>query len=493
MKQSLDLRLGQHLTITPQLQQAIRLLQLSTVELQQEIREALDTNPLLEEAGEDGETRADGTAEAEEATTTDTTAETDTGEPADLDMEADSTDASADGEWEESYDGGLTATTRSDGERPDIDARNSRPQTLRDHLLWQMQMTSFSESDRRIAEALIDAINEDGYLTSKLEEVQQILARDDTAPLAIDVDEIEAVLHQIQNFDPVGVGARDLAECLTLQIKALPTDTDGLAEALELATPERLALLGARDYNQLRRQMKVTPEGLHQAVQLIQRLNPRPGGTVQSTASNYIAPDIIVRKFRGVWRADLNGEVAPRLRINALYERMIQRGDSSADNRYLQDQLQQARWFIKSLTSRNETLLKVARTIVDRQRAFFDHGPEAMKPLVLHDIAEAVQMHESTISRVTTNKYMLTPRGIYELKYFFSSHVATADGGACSATAIRSMIKKLIESEPPNRPISDSKIAEILGGQGIHVARRTVAKYRESISIPPSNQRKSIL
>ena len=497
MKQSLDLRLGQHLTITPQLQQAIRLLQLSTVELQQEIREALDTNPLLEEAGEtgeDGDVRNDTASDGEDAVA-EPTAESDAGDPTDLDMDADHADTASDGEWEDSYDGSVATASRADGERPDIDARNSRPQTLRDHLLWQMQMTSFSETDRRIAESLIDAINEDGYLTSKIEEVQQILARDTdgVAGLSVEPDEIEAVLHQIQNFDPIGVGARDLAECLRLQLKALPADTPSLAEAIDLATPAHLALLGARDYNQLRRQMKVSPEALHQAVMLIQRLNPRPGGTVQSAASNYIAPDIIVRKFRGVWRAELNSEVAPRLRINALYERMIQRGDSSADNRYLQDQLQQARWFIKSLTSRNETLLKVARTIVDRQRAFFDHGPEAMKPLVLHDIAESVSMHESTISRVTTNKYMLTPRGIFELKYFFSSHVATADGGACSATAIRSMIKKLIEGEPPNRPISDSKIAEILCGQGINVARRTVAKYRESISIPPSNQRKSIL
>ena len=499
MKQSLDLRLGQHLTITPQLQQAIRLLQLSTVELQQEIREALDTNPLLEETGDDADARSDDGANGEETAVAESTPETDSGssdsdDPADLDIDANGAESAADGEWEETYDSGVV-TPRSDGERPDIDARNSRPQTLRDHLLWQMQMTSFSETDRRIAEAFIDAVSEDGYITSKLEEVQQILAResDGAAPLEVEVDEIEAVLHQIQNFDPIGIGARDLAECLRLQLKALPPDTASLAETLELATTEHLALLGARDYNQLRRQMKMTPEALHQAVQLIQRLNPRPGGTVHSTTSNYIAPDIIVRKFRGVWRADLNGEVAPRLRINALYERMIQRGDSSADNRYLQDQLQQARWFIKSLTSRNETLLKVARTIVDRQRAFFDHGPEAMKPLVLHDIAESVSMHESTISRVTTNKYMLTPRGIFELKYFFSSHVGTADGGACSATAIRSMIKKLIEGEPTTRPISDSKIAEILGGQGIHVARRTVAKYREAISIPPSNQRKSIL
>lgn len=504
MKQSLDLRLGQHLTITPQLQQAIRLLQLSTIELQQEIREALETNPLLEETGEDGETRNENGADGEDTTpadtaaeaSTETSAEADNGEPADLDMEETSlADTGSDGEWEESYDSSTSTASRNDGERPDIDARNSKPQTLRDHLLWQMQMTPLSPTDRRIAEALIDAINEDGYLTSKLDEIQQILARsvDGVPGLHVEPEEIDAVLHHVQHFDPVGVGARDLAECLSLQLKALDPDTPYLHEALALATAENLAALGNRDYNQLRRALKVSPETLHEAVQLIQRLNPRPGGTVQTTQSNYIAPDIIVRKVKGVWRAELNGEVAPRLRINSMYERMIQRGNSSADNRYLQDQLQQARWFIKSLNSRNETLLKVARTIVDRQRAFFDHGPEAMKPLVLHDIAEAVSMHESTISRVTTNKYMLTPRGIFELKYFFSSHVATADGGACSATAIRSMIKKLIESEPPNRPISDSKIAEILAGQGIHVARRTVAKYRESISIPPSNQRKSIL
>ncbi|MFL6712003.1 MAG: RNA polymerase factor sigma-54 [Sulfurifustis sp.] len=491
MKQSLDLRLGQHLTITPQLQQAIRLLQLSTIELQQEIREALETNPLLEESAEEPETRTEAGADAE--STTESAPEND--EPSDLNMDEVSLGESAgEGEWDDSYDGAASAS-RGDGERPDIDARNSKPQTLRDHLLWQMQMMPLSETDRRIAEALIDAINEDGYLTLKLDEVQQILARDadGVRGVNVDLDEIETVLHHIQQFDPIGVGARDLGECLRLQLKALAPETPFRKEALELATPEHLAALGSRDYNALRRSLRLTPEILQQAVQLIQRLNPRPGGTVQPVLSNYIAPDIIVRKTKGVWRADLNNDVAPRLRINGLYERMIQRGNASAENRYLQDQLQQARWFIKSLNSRNDTLLKVARTIVDRQRAFFDHGPEAMKPLVLHDIAEAVGMHESTISRVTTNKYMLTPRGIFELKYFFSSHVATADGGACSATAIRSMIKKLIEAEPPNRPISDSKIAEILAAQGIHVARRTVAKYRESISIPPSNQRKSIV
>ncbi|MBI3896704.1 MAG: RNA polymerase factor sigma-54 [Gammaproteobacteria bacterium] len=499
MKQSLDLKLGQHLTITPQLQQAIRLLQLSTVELQQEIQDALESNPLLEE-NEESENRSEGeetaTVEAE-AEAESSTADADNAEPADLDMEQSSlSDVGSDSDWDEgNYDGSSSSSSRSDGERPDIDARNSRPQTLRDHLLWQMQMTPLSETDRRIAESLIDAINEDGYLTSRIEEIQQILARGAVGISGLDVeaDEVEAVLHQIQNFDPIGVGARDLAECLTLQLKALGTDTPFVSDALQLATPEHLAALANRDYNQLRRMLKVSPETLHEAVQIIQRLNPKPGGMVQSTAANYVVPDIIVSKYKGVWRAELNQDVSPRLRINRLYEGMIHRGDSSTQNRYLQDQLQQARWFIKSLNSRNDTLLKVARTIVDRQRAFFDHGPEAMKPLVLHDVAETVGMHESTISRVTTNKYMLTPRGIFELKYFFSSHVGTADGGACSATAIRSMIKKLVEGEPSSKPISDSKIADILAEQGIHVARRTVAKYRESISIPPSNQRKSIL
>jgi len=496
MKQSLDLRLGQHLTITPQLQQAIRLLQLSSLELQQEIQEALESNPLLEEGEDEAEAKSENGADddvASDGEVGDNAADADT---ADLDMEqATLGEATTEGEWEDAADFTSSGATRADGaERPDIDARNSRPTTLREHLIWQMQMTQFSETDRLIAQALIDAINEDGYLTCKLDEVQQILAKNaEPAPLRVEIDEIEAVLHHIHNFDPIGVGARDLSECLRLQLKACDPDTPYLEEALRLATTEHLAALAARDFTLLRRNLKVPPETLSQAVTLIQRLNPRPGESVQSTQANYIVPDIIVRKYKGVWRADLNQDISPRLRINHLYEKMIHRGDSSADNRYLQDQLQQARWFIKSLNSRNETLLKVARTIVDRQRAFFDHGPEAMKPLVLHDIAEAVTMHESTISRVTTNKYMLTPRGIFELKYFFSSHVATADGGTCSATAIRSLIKKLVEAESPSKPISDSKIAEILAGQGINVARRTIAKYRESISIPPSNQRKSIV
>jgi len=500
MKQSLDFRLGQHLTITPQLQQAIRLLQLSSVELQQEIQEALESNPLLEEKEEEGGEPKEETAETEGANGEDADIEsyetTDAGSlESDTEMKAtdeieSSTFEDSASEWDENFDLPIASGARSgDEDMPDLDARNSLPITLRDHLLWQMQMTPFSELDRRIAEALIDAINDDGYLTVSLEEIQQALGgHPDTGP-----EEIEAVLHQIQNFDPLGVGARDLAECLRLQLRSLPPETPQLAAAAALAQPEPLSFLAARDYNALRRNLKLTPEALQEAIQIIQALNPRPGASVQSSQAAYVVPDIIVKKIKGVWRAELNPDIAPRLRVNRQYERLIQRGDSSSANKYLQDQLQQARWFIKSLNSRNDTLIKVARTIVDRQRAFFDHGPEAMKPLVLHDIAEAVGMHESTISRVTTSKYMLTPRGIFELKYFFSSHVATADGGACSATAIRSMIKKMIDGEPTDRPISDSAIAESLAKQGINVARRTIAKYRESMNIPPSSQRKGLI
>ncbi|HKQ29941.1 MAG TPA: RNA polymerase factor sigma-54 [Burkholderiales bacterium] len=503
MKQSLDLRLGQHLTITPQLQQAIRLLQLSSAELQQEIQEALETNPLLEERelgepenkGENGEAPGEPSETAssgdEEFTAADVTMERGTIEES---SDGDSASDGSESDWAELFDSSKissSSSTRSDDDMPDIDARNSLPTTLRDHLSWQMQMTPFSEADKPIAQALIDAINDEGYLTCSLEDVQQALAKIGSE---VEVDEIEAVLHQIQNYDPVGVGARDLAECLRLQMKGMaPEACPDLKSAQAIATTENLALLANRDYAALRRVLKISADELQRVVQFIQRLNPRPGLTVKSAPANYVVPDVIVKKFRGVWRAELNPDISPRLRINRQYERMIHRGDSSAQNKYLQEQLQQARWFIKSVTSRNDTLLKVARTIVDHQRSFFDHGPEAMKPLVLHDVAEAVDMHESTVSRVTTNKYMLTPRGVFELKYFFSSHVATADGGTCSSVAIRSLIKKLVETEAGQKPISDSKIAEILANQGINVARRTVAKYRESMNIPPSNQRKSLV
>jgi len=501
MKQSLDFKLGQHLTITPQLQQAIRLLQLSSLELQQEIQEALESNPLLEEVEEEPAAR-----ETIEAPTEEPAAANDDGESSDtasieeLPVDRDNTSSEDDSlreelarndDWEDNSESLSASATRNDGGDglPDIDARNSAPTTLRGHLLWQMQMTIFSPTDRRIAEAVIDAISEEGYLTCSLDEIQQSLPGD----LAVELDEVQAVVHQVQNFDPAGVAARDLGECLQLQLRVLDPATPHLQDARRIATPENLDLLAGRDFKQLKRATRLGAEDLQAAIQLIQRLNPRPGNSVTSSHAGYIAPDITVKKIRGIWRAELTSSTTPRLGINHQYEKLIRRGVDTTDNKYLQDKLQEARWFIKSLVSRNDTLLKVARAIVDRQRAFLEHGAEAMKPLVLHDIAEIVGMHESTISRVTTSKYMLTPRGIFELKYFFSSHVGTADGGTCSATAIRSLIKKMVEAEKSSKPISDNTIADILAEQGIHVARRTVAKYREALNIPPSSLRKSLV
>jgi len=401
-------------------------------------------------------------------------------------------DLPVDSNWDDVYESVLPATSASSAPADDdnraYENQSGGEESLHEHLLWQMNLTPFSETDRSIAEAIIDSINDDGYLSVSLEEILQGMGLDEDVGL----EEMEAVLHQVQNFDPVGVAARDLRECLLLQLKQLDASQQDVANALDLVE-NYLDLLGSRDYNQLMRRMKLSREELQQAIAMVQTANPRPGGIIASAPAEYIVPDVLVRKQNNKWRVELNLEAVPQLRVNNHYAGMIRRADSSADNTYLRNQLQEARWFIKSLASRNETLLKVATAIVERQRGFLEHGEEAMKALVLNDIAEELEMHESTISRVTTRKYMHTPRGIFELKYFFSSHVSTATGGACSSTAIRALIKKLIAAENQGKPLSDSKIAKILEGEGINVARRTVAKYREAMSIPPSNERKRLM
>jgi len=353
-----------------------------------------------------------------------------------------------------------------------------------------MRMTPFSDTDMIIAETIIDSINDDGYLSTTLEDILSGL--DFPEAEEVGLEELEAVLHQVQNFDPVGVAARDLRECLLLQLKHYDNSQQDVVDAIVLVR-DYIELLGSRDYNQLMRKMKLSREALQAAIEVVQSVNPRPGGLIASAPAEYIVPDVTVKKDNGKWRVELNFEAVPRLKVNTHYAGMIRRADNSADNTYMRNHLQEARWFIKSLTSRNETLLKVATAIVERQRGFLEHGEEAMKALVLNDIAEELEMHESTISRVTTRKYMHTPRGIFELKYFFSSHVSTAAGGACSSTAIRALIKKLIAAENQVKPLSDSKIGKILEGEGINVARRTVAKYREAMSIPPSNERKRLV
>lgn len=487
MKQSLELRLGQRLTMTPQLQQAIRLLQLSAIDLQSEIQQALEENPLLEE-------NEDVSGEADREDADKNGAEQDPGSGAERDDSPDqaTTVSEEPGDWDEHFEPAYVSGVRDGGNELsdfEIDHRNSAPTSLADHLLWQMRLVPMSELDRKIALTIIDSINEDGYLGCSLEELHQLLVVDEPD---LDLDEITAVLHQIQNFDPVGVGARDLRDCLLIQLRHIEGATAGLGVARSIIS-DHLHTLGNRDFAQLQKQLRVTTEELSEAVRLIQGLHPRPGSAIAPAQPTYIVPDIIVKKIRGQWHAELNPDAFPQLRINRTYQSMLRRGGDNTDQRYIQDQLQEARWFLKSLQNRNETLLKVARSILKRQQDFFEYGDEAMRPMVLHDIAETLGMHESTISRATTQKYMITPRGIFELKYFFSSHVTTADGGTCSSTAIRSLIKKFVETEPPTKPISDSKIAKLLEEKGINVARRTVAKYREHMNIPPSNQRKSLV
>ena len=486
MKQSIQLRIGQQLTMTPQLQQAIRLLQLSTLELHSEIQNALDSNPMLEQ----GEAEP---ADLHETGETEGNRETDAVE-AELPRSGDSTetipdDLPVDSNWDDIFDTGATSysSPAADEHRESYDTFTVSRGDLHDHLNWQVDLTKLSDTDRLIATALIDAIDEGGYLTQDITELHRNL----TGELEIEPEEVEAVLHRIQQFDPVGVGARNLGECLALQLAQFDPDTPWLLEA-GILIRDHLHLLGSHDYNTLIRRMRITKDELQHVIHLIQSLNPRPGSPFSAMEPEYIVPDVYVTRHAGQWRVELNTESIPKLRINTFYANMVKRANNSSENTYLRNNLQEARWFLKSLQSRHETLIKVANSIVARQRAFFDYGEEAMKPMVLRSIAEEVEMHESTISRVTTRKYMHTPRGIYEFKYFFSSHVSTEAGGECSATAIRAIIKKLVGAENPAKPLSDSQMASLLAEQGIQVARRTIAKYRESLSIPPSNERKRL-
>ena len=491
MKQSLQLRLGQQLTMTPQLQQAIRLLQLSTLELQLEVQQALDSNVMLEVEEESEEDGVDETPPAGDPEITPGAAdETPVSEHA---TDTIPEELPVDSDWEDTFEPAASPAAPPEDDRP-FEIRSNEGESLSDHLAWQAELTPFNERERAIALAIIDALDEDGLLATPLEDIRDELLNqlEGAEDEPLEIDEIEAVLYRVQNFDPAGVAARNLGECLALQLRQLPADTPWREQALNLVE-HHLPSLASHDYGQLKRRLGVDDEALLDIIGLIQTLNPRPGSQIASGQAEYVIPDVLVHKRNGRWKVELNPDVIPRIGINQHYAGLIRRADSSADNTYLKEQLQEARWFIKSLQSRHETLLKVATSIVERQRGFLDYGEEAMKPLVLRDIAEAVEMHESTISRVTTQKYMHTPRGVFEFKYFFSSQVSTSDGGGASATAIRAMIRKLIDAEPPNKPLSDSKLADILAQQGINVARRTVAKYREAMNIPPSNERKRLI
>lgn len=493
MKQTLQLRLGQQITMTPQLQQAIRLLQLSTLELQVEVQQALETNIMLEAIDhefEEEETPSENKENSPEITPSDGEENFNYNEeePA-LEPLANIPDELAvDSNWEEVYE---TAPGQSnyneEFEGKELMGQNDLAPSLQEHLRWQLELTPFSEVDKIIALTIIDSLDENGYLYASLEDILESLGEGHT----IELDEVEMVLHRLQNFDPIGVAARNLSECLLIQLKQLDPETPYLRETRRLVS-QYLDLLGDHDYAQLSKRLKLDKDQLREVIKLVQSLNPRPAAHLDNAQVPYVTPDVFVRKEKGQWRVDLNPDNLPKLRINSNYANLVPLAKTEQDNSMLKHHLQEARWFLKSLKSRHDTLLKVARCIVKRQIAFLEYGEEAMRPLVLHDIAEELEMHESTISRVTTQKYIHTPRGIFELKFFFSSCVGTQSGGECSAIAIRALIRKLIAAENVSKPLSDSKIAKILSERGINVARRTVAKYREAMVIPPSNERKRL-
>lgn len=474
MRQSLQLKIGQQLTMTPQLQQAIKLLQLSSLDLHQEIQQALYSNPLLELSDEleQAEPPAE-TAPGEDPMTAEKSWD-ENPIPEDLPVDA---------RWDDIYPASPGAS-QSSGESRDFESFHTVTESLQDHLRWQLNLTPMSDVDRYIAESIIDGINSVGFLDSSPEDLHESMADQ-----GIDLDEVYAVLHRVQQFDPPGVGAANLRDCLLIQLRQFTKDTPYLDVAI-LLVAEHLMLVAERDFVQLRRKTGLDQEELQEAIRLIQTLNPRPGEQINSSDVEYVVPDARVHKINGIWVVSLNNDVTPRVSINQQYADLVRRADTSDDNTFLRNQLQEARWFLRSLESRNETLLRVSTCIVEMQRGFLEHGPEAMRPMILADIAERLELHESTISRVTTQKYMDTPQGVFELKYFFSSHVSTNSGGECSSTAIRAMLKKMIAEENPGKPLSDNKIAALFDDKGIQVARRTVAKYREAMGIPTSSERK---
>ncbi len=498
MKQALQLKLSQHLALTPQLQQSIRLLQLSTLELNAEIEQALQENPLLErdEPEDTSYTRSVDTQTPQKVEET----------PAATDSEEryDAPRSSEEESWgtEFSSGGSTRDPNDDDGDSGEIQAAST---SLREHLGTQLAMTQLPDRDRALVGFLVEALDDDGYLTQSLEELLDLLVSDYAADGGENVEDGEAnaelrealleelgiALRHLQNLDPPGIGARNPRECLALQLQGqAPSAERNLAL---LIVDGHLDHLAGRDFARIKKSLACNDDELRDAQTLIRSLNPRPGAQYAPIDTRYVTPDVTVRKLRGQWIVSLNNDAMPRLRINRMYADILQRHRSgNGANAGLASQLQEAKWLIKNVQQRFDTILRVSQAIVDRQRAFFDHGEVAMRPLTLREIAETVNLHESTISRVTTQKYLASPRGVYELKYFFGSHVATDTGGAASSTAIRALIKQLVSAEDGKKPLSDARLAEILGEQGIVVARRTVAKYRELLNIPPVNLRKTL-
>ena len=493
MKQSLQLKFSQNLALTPQLQQSIRLLQLSSQELNQELETILQDNPLLERTDKND----DGSESTSEFVSEGFSAQNTLLSPSATQKQEESpAEKTPQDALSEDYFGGSNSHRWEENNNPDDDKdftfQEAVAPSLRDHLISQLTLMPLSERDQTLSMLLVDAINEDGYLEQSLEELAALLPEE----LEIDILELATALKHIQHLEPAGVGARNLSECLVLQLQLLPKETqDANSKVFALAqkiAAQHLTTLASRDLLKLKKTLHCDDESLRMAAQMLKQLNPRPGSDFSKLAAgHYIQHEVVVNKVKGEWLASLNDEVVPKLRINKIYADILKRNRDSS-HQYLNSQMQEAKWMIKNIEQRFSTILRVSQAIVNEQSQFFEHGDIAMRPLVLREIADALGLHESTVSRVTTRKYMLTPRGIYELKYFFGSHVATSTGGACSATAIRALIKQMLAEENHQKPLSDQQLTEVLSKQGIVVARRTIAKYRESLNIPAANQRKSL-
>ena len=475
LKPSLQLRMGQQLTMTPQLQQAIRLLQMPALELQAHIRELLESNVMLEPVDDTD------TTSGLEAIETPLAPEPEVTQAAAADQEPQV--EVVDEHWGEQSVGPSDSSWNGADDDRQQEFADASGQTVQEHLLWQLELAHLPARALGIASAIVDAINDDGYLTEPLTEIANTLRPE----IQADIAEIEQVLQRVQQMDPPGIAARSVSECIELQLQQLPQDTPGLATAIAIAR-DHLQLVAGREMSLLRRELKATDEQIACALLLVRACHPRPGATISGGSAEYVIPDVFVRRMdHGGWSVEINAATLPRVRLNHGYASLIGRGASHASMRV---QLQEARWLLKSLEIRNETLIKVSRSIIERQAAFLEEGDEHMRPMILKDIAEAVDMHESTISRITSGKYMHTPRGVFELRYFFSSQVEGADGSGTSSTAIRAKIRKLVRDEAVGAPLSDGKIAQLLSDEGIPVARRTVAKYREGMGIAPSNERR---
>ncbi|MBR9814662.1 RNA polymerase factor sigma-54 [bacterium] len=471
MKASLALRMGQSLTMTPALQQAIRMLQLSSMDLQQEISQVLESNLMIEQIEDPPADNLDAEADPDSNDSAEDTI------PDELPVDA---------EWDDVYDGATHTKSGVSDELYEFQQANLHTApTLIEHLSWQAGLQGYTPAQGEIAAHLIDSVDERGYI----DDWPSVAAR--LKELGHKPDAVETVLATVQQFDPTGVAARDLSECLRLQLDSLGLEAPQHQLAAQICE-RHLENLGRNDLRTIARALRAQLDDVQAAADIIRHLQPSPGTPFVNVDRDYITPEVFVSKRNGRWTVALNPDIAPRLRINSTYTKLIKRADNSPDQRQMKEHLQEARYFLNSLKSRNDTLLRVAQCIIEQQRAFMDYGEEAMKPLVLRDIADRLNVHESTVSRATSAKYMHTPRGVFELKYFFSSHVGTAQGGQCSATAIQAMIKRLVTAEPANKPLSDSKLAKLLNEDGIHVARRTVAKYREALDIPPSHERKKM-